>query len=351
MNLKLYKIGHLANLLGITHRTIRYYDQCGFFSHMKRSEGGIRLFDDHDIEILKKIRYLQKTEYLPLEVIKKRLLSSKTSVKGKIALVIDGSSVGFPKDSASADNIHVIPLSIKDSYKKSDSALEVIAPSVDQFIALYMKLAKLGVKYIYSLHSSNKLQKILSNAQSASHKVSATVRIQVIDSNSSGPGLSLLTTQIADAIQKEKPPEDISLLIKKSIPLVSEIIFSDSISFLYNHNTETTHNLKDTIVNELGPLKPILKLNHTSGKFEVVSCHKKNSEAISKMLTLFEEEIGRRKKCLNKILINYGKLYSEAITLANGIKEHHPNIEIAVKPGSPEQSAYLGHEFLNLGFM
>ena len=68
---KLFKIGHLAKTLGLTHRTIRYYDQLGLLPHMKRSNGGVRLFDDEDIKILKKIRTLQKEEYLPLDIIKK----------------------------------------------------------------------------------------------------------------------------------------------------------------------------------------------------------------------------------------------------------------------------------------
>ena len=36
---KLYKIGHLTSLLGVTPRTIRYYDQFGLLPHVKRSEG------------------------------------------------------------------------------------------------------------------------------------------------------------------------------------------------------------------------------------------------------------------------------------------------------------------------
>ena len=54
---KLYKIGHLTSLLGVTPRTIRYYDQFGLLPHVKRSEGNVRLFDDEDIKIIKKVRY------------------------------------------------------------------------------------------------------------------------------------------------------------------------------------------------------------------------------------------------------------------------------------------------------
>ena len=70
---KLYKIGHLTKLLGVTSRTIRYYDQFGILPHVKRSDGNVRLFDDEDLEVIKKIRHYQKVDFLPLEIIKKRL--------------------------------------------------------------------------------------------------------------------------------------------------------------------------------------------------------------------------------------------------------------------------------------
>ena len=56
---KLYKISQVMKLLGITGRTVRYYDQFGLLPHVKRSEGKVRLFDDKDIEVIKKIRRLQ----------------------------------------------------------------------------------------------------------------------------------------------------------------------------------------------------------------------------------------------------------------------------------------------------
>ena len=59
MTKKLYKIGHLTKKLGITTRTVRYYDQMGLLPDVKRSEGGIRLFDDEDLGIISTIKKLQ----------------------------------------------------------------------------------------------------------------------------------------------------------------------------------------------------------------------------------------------------------------------------------------------------
>ena len=45
---KLYKIGHIIEEFNITARTIRYYDELNLLPNVKRSEGGVRLFDSED---------------------------------------------------------------------------------------------------------------------------------------------------------------------------------------------------------------------------------------------------------------------------------------------------------------
>ena len=63
-NRKLFKIGHLTDQLGVTSRTIRYYDQMGLLPQVKRSDGNVRLFDDKDFEIIKEITHHVKRRYI-----------------------------------------------------------------------------------------------------------------------------------------------------------------------------------------------------------------------------------------------------------------------------------------------
>ena len=65
---KLYKIGYLTQALGITARTIRYYEQFGLLPHVKRSDGKMRLYTDEDVSLIKEIRRLQKESLLPFLV-------------------------------------------------------------------------------------------------------------------------------------------------------------------------------------------------------------------------------------------------------------------------------------------
>ena len=54
-----YRIGELAAKVGMTERTIRYYEEVGLLESVKRLEGGTRVYTDDDVRRLKFIRKLK----------------------------------------------------------------------------------------------------------------------------------------------------------------------------------------------------------------------------------------------------------------------------------------------------
>jgi DNA-binding transcriptional MerR regulator len=54
-----YQIGELANLVGMSPRTIRYYEEIGLLNSTKRIEGGKRVYTDRDTQRLKFIKRLK----------------------------------------------------------------------------------------------------------------------------------------------------------------------------------------------------------------------------------------------------------------------------------------------------
>lgn len=56
---KYYQIGELANLLNMSPRTIRYYEEIGLLNSVKRIEGGKRVYTDKDVQRLKFIARLK----------------------------------------------------------------------------------------------------------------------------------------------------------------------------------------------------------------------------------------------------------------------------------------------------
>lgn len=51
----MYKIDEVTKQVGLTKRTLRYYEEIGLIHPPERSEGNIRLYTDRDIERIKKI--------------------------------------------------------------------------------------------------------------------------------------------------------------------------------------------------------------------------------------------------------------------------------------------------------
>jgi DNA-binding transcriptional MerR regulator len=54
-----YQIGELSNSVGVSPRTIRYYEEIGLLNSVKRIEGGKRVYTDRDIQRLKFIKRLK----------------------------------------------------------------------------------------------------------------------------------------------------------------------------------------------------------------------------------------------------------------------------------------------------
>ena len=60
-----YRIGEVAAKVGLTERTIRYYEELGLLESVKRLEGGIRVYTDDD---LRRLRYIRKLKTLGLSL-------------------------------------------------------------------------------------------------------------------------------------------------------------------------------------------------------------------------------------------------------------------------------------------
>ena len=70
-------VGELAKKMGVTIRTLQYYDKEGLLSPSAESEGGRRLYTDKDLVLLHQILSLKSLGF-SLKDIKSRLISLKT---------------------------------------------------------------------------------------------------------------------------------------------------------------------------------------------------------------------------------------------------------------------------------
>ncbi len=57
-----YSIGQVAEIVGLTTYTLRYYEKEGLLPQIKRNENGIRVFSEDDIFWIDLVRCLRDTE-------------------------------------------------------------------------------------------------------------------------------------------------------------------------------------------------------------------------------------------------------------------------------------------------
>jgi len=60
-----YRIGELAQRVGLTERTIRYYEELGLLDSAKRQGGGQRVYTDIEV---RRLRFIQKLKMLGLSL-------------------------------------------------------------------------------------------------------------------------------------------------------------------------------------------------------------------------------------------------------------------------------------------
>lgn len=365
---KLYKIGQLTQLLDLTPRTIRYYDQFGLLPHIKRSEGGIRLFDDEDLEIIKRIRRLQKEEFLPLDVIKDRLFHRKNSDENLRAVVVDGAA-SIESQYRSTLSITSVPFTvsynkmvIKDFGEGVPSAFwekmekrglpKLEAPTLDDFVETYRKLARSGIKTIYSIHLSKSLSPCFDLATQAAHRVSDQVDVVVIDSKSIGVGQGLFAQMIGQSIHDEDSVEETQLLIAKLLPLIYELYTLDRLDYLLSDGfLKEVNDGQKQFLSKFLQFKPILQFREGTGNLEIFSCSKTRDEAIAQMIEVLEGEITTRVKYIKQITVEYVYLYSEAMVLANELKKRFPGTPVTMVEGSTVVATLVGPEALGVGII
>ena len=56
----MYKLGQVAEMIGLPASTLRYYDKEGLLPQVERSPGGIRVFQESDYEWLRMIGFMKK---------------------------------------------------------------------------------------------------------------------------------------------------------------------------------------------------------------------------------------------------------------------------------------------------
>lgn len=88
-----YAIGEISRLVGLSQRTIRYYEEIGLLLSVRRIENGKRVYTDHDVRRLKfinrlKVLGLSLAEMVELEKIYRKQRNNR-EILPKLLAILD----------------------------------------------------------------------------------------------------------------------------------------------------------------------------------------------------------------------------------------------------------------------
>ncbi|OCT12956.1 MerR family transcriptional regulator [Paenibacillus pectinilyticus] len=100
---RLWKVGELAKLTGLTIRTLRFYDQIGLFSPSAHSDSGHRLYNEADLSRLQQILSLKElglsldevksvltgAQFSPLEIVSLQIARLKENIQREQNLLVE----------------------------------------------------------------------------------------------------------------------------------------------------------------------------------------------------------------------------------------------------------------------
>ena len=339
---RFYKIGELTELLGITPRTVRYYDQMGLLPHMKRSSGKIRLFDDNDVETIKTIRRLQKEDRLSLDEIREHLFGS--SYKGGIDIVI----VTDDWAHISKGEFSIVDVLDMDSEKNGNPAV-----SKASLQDCYEGWIKRGTSQIFSIHTDSQFSATYANAVQAAKKFSDVVT--VVDTQILGSTVGLFVRMIVDSIQQQRLHQEIAKFIDNNVRGLSQITAAQSIGHVTKSlkKSGSAKSLSDTLSQELSEWVPIFKQNSDHEKaVEILDiCAPKDSLAVSALIDAFEMERDLRGGYMNQMAITHYKQPELADALLKELKSKHLQIPVHIVESKAVLADIFGKDFISLAIV
>jgi DegV family protein with EDD domain len=110
---------------------------------------------------------------------------------------------------------------------------KVIAPSQDEFTALFTSLSAHYSDILTILHSAD-LSATYENAAKAAEALKGQINILMVDSHSTAIGLGLVVQFAAAAAEEGVPPADIERQIRKLLPKVYSVFCIEGLTYLEN---------------------------------------------------------------------------------------------------------------------
>jgi len=305
--MKLFKIGDICELLAITPRTIRYYDQLGLLPNVKRSDGFTRLFDQNDIDLIKEIRKLQKSKAMPLTMIKDKLFPK--NIKSKSVLLITDSI--SQKLLLLSSNLTVITI---DSSKSQSH--------ISQEIANFIK-EKMTPESIIFCFFHESLTASYTTQFSSLKKDS----FYLFPLKNFGMTNYLITEYATQNYREYSNFKEFSWVIKRFISLGFSLCLLDSLDQFLTERSDTEPSID--FLKKITSYKPLL--HATQENYSVVSFYKNFNNHINEIAEIFDGLLQNQKRYIYKGVIFYSHSETLALKIQAAILEQCPNTSLTIE--------------------
>ncbi len=351
----LFKIKQVAEMLGTTTRTIRYYEQRGILPPVKRTHGKMRLYTQTDIDILRKTKEMQ-TQGMQLDQIKAELVKDQQAAlvareSNKIKIVVD-SSACIPFDLARQNGIEIIPMHVLLGGADLQDGIDITAeqlkqrvdegrlvprtepPTEEELIGVYTRLYEAGAEQIISIHLSERISDVVKVARKTSSYMKDFM-VTVIDAGTFSAGAALMAFAGAGMIAAggtvAQVLEEIEAVRKKKAECVAVCSLEKVLG-------QEKDNQMLRMMLDFSPL-----LVQEAGKL-VLRGKPKNEKEMDEQLVAF----CREKKGLSYIIVLHANRADAATVLLARLEKVYPQVPAIIFPYSSVQAVHLGNELLGI---
>ena len=291
---------------------------------VKRSNGKVRLFDDGDIAVIKKIKKMQKEESLSLEMIKDRLFGKKIKDKQSVGVYVQ-------------NTIHL------PTHLKNNPLIEQFNQETDSIDTLceHACCNHLKTVYIFSTTATHDINvRYIEDQCDVHHIVVHHLNLSI----------SLLIDQLAEGVQQNYSEQELNLLVKKNIHMLKDYYITEKLKHIISPEW-LNHSLSVSVATAIAQFFPVLSIVNT---VNVLAFHRSLNAARNCLFDHFKTEVEQRGNYLNKVLVAHLGSEKDAQSIYADIKMLFPNIDVFMLEMSASSSilkSAVGEKMISLSII
>ncbi|MFA9557920.1 DegV family protein [Evansella sp. AB-rgal1] len=271
--------------------------------------------------------------------------------KKKIAWVTD-STAYITKELAENEDVYTLPLGIifgQDAYedgvdlttdilyKRINSEKEVpktSQPSVGKFAELYEKL-KEEYDHAIAIHISGKLSGTIDS--STAGKNMADFDVEVVDSRCMSYAITTLLYKGMELAENGTHPKEIAAKLRHEATKCENYILLGNLNQFYKGGRMSG---AQYLLGNMLQIKPIIRIDTTSGEFELFERVRSEKKATKRLLELLGKSY--EKHTVKEVQIMHGNVIDKAEELKEKITEQFPDLSIVIGEISSTIAAHAG---------